>query len=174
MTMSSNVPHPTATSPTNPATTLGGQRRSLARIMDILGGGDAPTQFGEQYIFVTPRMETGDPRYSWVNQTVFIGEGRVLPGPRIEFRVYRVASGEGLNACIGSPAAKALWARSQTQPFRTQPSTSDTTVTCAGARTGGHAFIPRNPGSAAHDCSRMDQQPPFRRSSARWRKRRRV
>lgn len=62
-------------------------------IMDIFGGGgDAPTNFGEQYIFVNPRMETGDPRYSWVNQTMFIGEGRVLPGPRIEYRVYRVAN----------------------------------------------------------------------------------
>jgi Protein of unknown function (DUF3237) len=60
-------------------------------IMSIAGG-DTPANFGEQYIFVNPRLETGDPRYSWVNQTVFIGEGRLLPGPRIEFHVYRVAN----------------------------------------------------------------------------------
>jgi hypothetical protein len=60
-------------------------------IMSIAGG-NTPTNFGEQYIFVNPRMETGDPRYSWVNQTVFIGEGRLLPGPRIEIHVYRVAN----------------------------------------------------------------------------------
>lgn len=60
-------------------------------IMSIAGG-NTPTNFGQQYIFVNPRMETGDPRYSWVNQTVFIGEGRLLPGPRIEFHVYRVAN----------------------------------------------------------------------------------
>lgn len=61
-------------------------------IMAILGGGDTPTNFGEQYFFVDPRMETGDERYSWVNQTVFIGQGRVLPGPRVEYRVYRLAN----------------------------------------------------------------------------------
>jgi uncharacterized protein DUF3237 len=60
-------------------------------IMEILAGGDAPTQFGEQYFVTTPRMETGDDRYAWVNQTVFVGEGRLVPGPRVEFRLFRVA-----------------------------------------------------------------------------------
>ena len=60
-------------------------------IMAILGGGDTPTNFGEQYFFTNPRLETGDERYSWVNQTVFIGEGRLTPG-RVEYRVYRVAN----------------------------------------------------------------------------------
>lgn len=59
-------------------------------ILDILGGGATPTNFGEQYFFTNPRLETGDERYSWVNQTLFIGEGRVIPG-RVEYRVYRVA-----------------------------------------------------------------------------------
>lgn len=63
-----------------------------SEIMDILNGGHTPTNFGDQYFFTNPRLETGDERYSWVNQTVFIGEGRVVPGPRIEFRVYRVAN----------------------------------------------------------------------------------
>jgi hypothetical protein len=59
---------------------------------DILGlDADTPTSLGEEYLFVHPRMETGDPRYSWVNQTMFIGEGRVLPGPRAEYQVYRMA-----------------------------------------------------------------------------------
>ena len=60
-------------------------------IMDILGGGDTPTNFGDQYFFTNPRLETGDERYSWVNQTLFIGEGRVIPA-RVEYRVYRVAN----------------------------------------------------------------------------------
>ena len=61
-------------------------------IRDILGlGRNTPTSLGEQYIFVNPRMETGDSRYSWVNQTMFIGEGRILPGPLAEYQVYRVA-----------------------------------------------------------------------------------
>jgi hypothetical protein len=61
-------------------------------IMDILGGGDVPTNYGDQYFFTNPRLETGDERYSWVNQTVFIGEGRLLPGPAVDYRVYRVAN----------------------------------------------------------------------------------
>jgi hypothetical protein len=57
----------------------------------IMGGGGAPTNVGEQYVVANPRLETGDERYSWVNRTMFVGEGRVLPGPRVEYRVYRVA-----------------------------------------------------------------------------------
>lgn len=61
-------------------------------IQAILGGGGTPTNYGDQYFFTNPRMETGDERYSWLNQTMFIGEGRLLPGPAVEYRVYRVAN----------------------------------------------------------------------------------
>ncbi|MDT5274888.1 MAG: hypothetical protein QOE48_995 [Mycobacterium sp.] len=61
-------------------------------IKAILGGGDTPTNFGEQYFFIDPRMETGDKRYLWVNQTIFIAQGRVLPGPRVGYRVSRLAN----------------------------------------------------------------------------------
>lgn len=60
-------------------------------VLAILDGADVPTQFGDQYFFTTPRIETGDERYAWVNHTVFVGEGRLLPGPRVEYRLYRVA-----------------------------------------------------------------------------------
>jgi hypothetical protein len=34
------------------------------------------TNFAAQYFRVTPRLETGDATYSWVNQSVFVvGEG---------------------------------------------------------------------------------------------------
>ena len=52
------------------------------------GGG---TGYGDQYFFTNPRMETGDPRYAWVNTTFFVGEGRVLPGLGVEYRVWRPA-----------------------------------------------------------------------------------
>lgn len=52
------------------------------------GGG---TDFGDQYFYTNPRMETGDPRYAWVNTTFFIGEGRLRPGPGVEYRVWRPA-----------------------------------------------------------------------------------
>ena len=48
------------------------------------------TQYGDQYFRTTPRFETGDPRYAWLNHTVFVAEGRVLPGPGVEYKVYRV------------------------------------------------------------------------------------
>ena len=49
------------------------------------------TDFGEQYFFTNPRIETGDERYAWVNTTFFIGEGRILPGLGVEYRVCRPA-----------------------------------------------------------------------------------
>jgi len=48
------------------------------------------TAFGDQYFRTTPRFETGDPRYTWLNQSVFVGEGRLYPGFAVEYRVYRV------------------------------------------------------------------------------------
>jgi hypothetical protein len=53
-------------------------------------GGERSTDYDEHYFRTTPRLETGDERYAWVNQTVFVGEGRVHPGPAVEYRVYRV------------------------------------------------------------------------------------
>jgi hypothetical protein len=59
-------------------------------VQAILGGADFSVGFGDQYFFTNPRMETGDERYAWVNRTQFIGEGRLVAGPRVEYRVYRV------------------------------------------------------------------------------------
>jgi hypothetical protein len=53
-----------------------------------------PTAFSDQSIRSHWMLETGDPRYAWVNQTVFVGEGRLSPvGPGVmgvEHCVYRV------------------------------------------------------------------------------------
>jgi hypothetical protein len=51
----------------------------------------ASTEFADQYFRITPRFETGDQRYSWLNQSVFVGEGRLYPGFGVEYRVNRVA-----------------------------------------------------------------------------------
>jgi hypothetical protein len=56
----------------------------------VLQGGDTPTDFSDQYFRTTPRLECGHPDYAWVNRTVFVAEGRALPGPAVEYRVYRV------------------------------------------------------------------------------------
>jgi len=61
-----------------------------ARIGAILGGDKAETAFGDQYFFTNPRMETGNERWAWVNHTFFVGQGRLLAGPRVEYQVYRL------------------------------------------------------------------------------------
>ena len=60
------------------------------RVQTALAEG-TETAYEDQYFRTTPRLETGDERYAWVNQTVFVGEGRLVPGPRVEFRLFRVA-----------------------------------------------------------------------------------
>jgi hypothetical protein len=47
------------------------------------------TEFDDQYFRTTPRLETGDTRYQWVNQTVFVSRGRLIPGG-VTYEVYRV------------------------------------------------------------------------------------
>jgi hypothetical protein len=47
------------------------------------------TDYGDQYFRTSPRFETGDPRYSWLNHTLFVAEGRIVPHA-VEYKVYRV------------------------------------------------------------------------------------
>jgi hypothetical protein len=52
--------------------------------------GTRSSDYGEHYFRTAPRIETGDQRYGWVNRTIFVAEGRIHPGPVVEYRVYRV------------------------------------------------------------------------------------
>jgi hypothetical protein len=52
--------------------------------------GRALERLGRALLPQLPRLETGDPRYEWVNQTVFVAEGRLHRGPVVEYRVFRV------------------------------------------------------------------------------------
>lgn len=47
------------------------------------------TAFTDQYFRTTPRLESGDERYAWVNTTLFVGEGR-LHERGVEYRLYRL------------------------------------------------------------------------------------
>ncbi|HBZ68414.1 MAG TPA: DUF3237 domain-containing protein [Deltaproteobacteria bacterium] len=47
------------------------------------------TDYGDQYFRTTPRYETGDLRYGWLNHTLFVAEGRLMPHG-VEYKVYRV------------------------------------------------------------------------------------
>lgn len=55
----------------------------------------APTEFADQSIRSHWVLETGDLRYAWVNQMVFVGQGRLLPPGTgllgFEHRVYRLS-----------------------------------------------------------------------------------
>src|SRR6185503_17892036 len=42
----------------------------------MAGGGE--TSFDDQYFRTTPRFETGDERYAWMNQNLFVARGRLI------------------------------------------------------------------------------------------------
>ena len=50
--------------------------------------GDTPSD-SEYYFRVTPRFETGDERYAWLNRSVFVGAGFDLP-PTPKYRIFEV------------------------------------------------------------------------------------
>lgn len=52
--------------------------------------GERSSDYDEHYFRTAPRIETGDERYAWVNRTVFVADGRLHPGPVVEYRVHRV------------------------------------------------------------------------------------
>ena len=53
----------------------------------VVAGG--MTGFEDQYFRTTPVFETGDERYAWLTQTVFVGVGHFPPG-QVEYDVYRL------------------------------------------------------------------------------------
>ena len=57
-------------------------------VQSALANGNG-TDFDDQHFFTNPRIETGDERYTWLNTTFFIGEGRILPELGVEYRVWR-------------------------------------------------------------------------------------
>lgn len=60
------------------------------RVQEATMSPSAATDYPDQYFRTSPRLETGDPRYAWVNRTLFVAEGRIQPGPAVQYRVYRV------------------------------------------------------------------------------------
>lgn len=57
--------------------------------LTALSVGGEETRFEDQYFRTSPRLETGDDRYAWVNHTVFVGRGRVSPNG-VVYEVYRI------------------------------------------------------------------------------------
>lgn len=61
------------------------------KLLDAWAKG-SETKFTDHYFRVSVKLETGDPRYAWVNQSIFVAEARALSpsGPAIEYSIYRV------------------------------------------------------------------------------------
>jgi uncharacterized protein DUF3237 len=69
------------------------QYRGLVEPTDALleavaTGGE--TAFEDQYFRAAIEVETGDPRYAWLTQSVLVARGRVRRGPGVAYEVFRV------------------------------------------------------------------------------------
>ena len=51
---------------------------------------DRETGWDDQYMRLAITFETGDERYAWLNESLFVARGRLLGTGRIEYAVYRV------------------------------------------------------------------------------------
>ncbi len=60
------------------------------KVQQALADPNRSTDYRDQYFRSAPHFETGDPRYAWLNQATFVAEGHILPGPTVEYKVYRV------------------------------------------------------------------------------------
>jgi hypothetical protein len=60
-----------------------------AAVADAMASGGGTT-YEDQYFRITPRIETGDPRYAWMNTSVFVARGHVVEGLQVEYEVFRV------------------------------------------------------------------------------------
>lgn len=65
-----------------------GYRHGPAEVMARLSTG-AEVAADDYYMRSTPRLETGDPRYAWVNRTVFVGHSARLAG-KVVISLYAV------------------------------------------------------------------------------------
>src|SRR4029453_7944349 len=54
-------------------------------------GGGGTTDFGDQYFRQVFHFETGNPRYLWLTQELFVAEGRLAAKGLLEYNVYRLA-----------------------------------------------------------------------------------
>ncbi len=58
-------------------------------VQDALANGTA-TDFDDQYFRTNPRFEVSDPNYAWLQQGLFVGQGRVIEGLGVQYNVFRV------------------------------------------------------------------------------------
>ncbi|MCA6114386.1 DUF3237 domain-containing protein [Bradyrhizobium sp. WSM 1738] len=49
-----------------------------------------PTDWDDQYMRLSVTFNTGDARYAWMNQSLFIAAGRLLGTGHIEYSIFRI------------------------------------------------------------------------------------
>ncbi|MFL5824467.1 MAG: DUF3237 domain-containing protein [Solirubrobacteraceae bacterium] len=54
----------------------------------LQSGGE--TSFEDQYWRASIEVETADPRYRWLTQSVLVGRGRICAGPGVAYQVFRI------------------------------------------------------------------------------------
>ena len=64
-------------------------RLELTPAVQAALAGEGSTEYGESYFVTTPRMQTGDPRYQWVNNIMCVARGKLSPG-RVDYEVFEV------------------------------------------------------------------------------------
>lgn len=68
--------------------TSGGASRVPPDAQERLEAGEK-IPFADSYIRSTPKFETGDERYTWINETVTVGYNEFSPG-HIDYRIHKV------------------------------------------------------------------------------------
>jgi len=64
-------------------------RLELTPAVQAALAGEGSTEYGDSYFVTTPRMQTGDPRYQWVNNIMCVARGKLSPG-RVDYEVFEV------------------------------------------------------------------------------------
>jgi hypothetical protein len=53
------------------------------------------TDYGDQEWFATPIVETSDPKFKWVEESVFVAQGHFVvdeSGSAVEYQIYRAVN----------------------------------------------------------------------------------
>ena len=66
-------------------------RVELTAAVQAALAGNGSTEYGDAYFFTAPRMQTGDPRYRWVNNLICVAQGKLSAG-RVDYQVFQVAN----------------------------------------------------------------------------------
>lgn len=63
--------------------------RLSRRFLAALAAGE-PTEFEDQYMRMAPQFEVGAGRYAWLDESLFLGRGRLTGPNAIAYELYRV------------------------------------------------------------------------------------